>query len=293
LSSSAEQSKSGRGIWCENPRRRNASCHKCKLQKENSKQQNASRLNETASSVHLFFDMKDTSMHRLNLVRLPKAGKPRNKRQEFKAAWFFGSFAFCLLLFAVCFLPQGCGGVPETFYYTLAFDPGPPFNNGQALFPYALGVEKFQAEVIYDDDRIIYRDSPYEVKYYHYRRWVAPPRHLITEKVLRYLAESGLFEKVVTYPSSGSVKYVLGGRLLAFEEWDEQNNWYGKVNFKAHLYEPSTNRVIWNGQFEHTQPIAKKIPVAVVEAISLGLKKCLDDLVKSLAQELEQQNPTP
>ncbi len=195
------------------------------------------------------------------------------------------TLAICLLLFAFCFLLPGCGGVPETFYYTLAFESSLPLNDDHSPLPFALGVEKFQSEMVYDDDRIIYRDSPFEIKYYYYRRWVAPPRHLVTEKVLSHLSESGLFEKVTAYPSMVNVKYVLSGRLLAFEEWDEQDKWFGKVTFKASLYEPATQRVVWSDTFAHQQPVAKKIPAAVVEAISLSLKQCLDDLAKALAEE--------
>lgn len=197
------------------------------------------------------------------------------------------------LLFIFFSFLQSCGGVPETFYYTLAFEPSQPLNDGHTPLPYALGVEKFQSETIYDDDRIIYRDSPFEIKYYFYRRWVAPPRHLVTEKVLSYLADSGLFERVTAYPSPANVKYVLCGNLLAFEEWDEQDKWYGKVTFKASLYEPATQRVVWSGTFAHQQPVAKKIPAAVVEAVSLSLKQCLNDLVKALADELMVQKAVP
>jgi ABC-type uncharacterized transport system auxiliary subunit len=200
---------------------------------------------------------------------------------------------FGLLLCALCPLLSSCGGVPETFYYTLAFDHSAPQDDGHAPLPFALGVEKFQSEVIYDDDRIIYRDSPYEVKYYFYRRWVAPPRHLITEKIVSYLSDRGLFEKVTTHPSMVNVKYVLNGRLLAFEEWDEQNNWFGKVAFKASLYEPATQRVVWSGKFEHIEPVAKKIPASVVEALSLSMKKCLEDMTQSLVKELETQESVP
>jgi len=200
--------------------------------------------------------------------------------------------AFCLLFFAFCLLLSSCGGVPETYYYTLAFEPDKKLNDDRAPLPFALGVQKFESEVIYDDDRIIYRDSPFEVKYYFYRRWVAPPRHLVTEKVVNFLSESGLFEKVTTYPSPANVKYILSGRLLAFEEWDEQNNWYGKVSFTASLHEPATQRVIWKNKFEHLQPVTKKIPAAVVEALSLSMKKCLDELAKSIANELSGQKAT-
>lgn len=225
-------------------------------------------------------------MNKFELAHLDVMDKIKCKM---KAHFFRQQFAFCLLLFAACFLLQGCGGVPETFYYTVAFEASQPINDGHSPLPLALGVEKFQSEMIYDDDRIIYRDSPFEIKYYYYRRWVAPPRHLVTEKVLSHLSESGLFERVTAYPSMVNVKYVLSGRLLAFEEWDEQDKWYGKVSFKASLYDPATQRVAWSGTFAHQQPVARKIPTAVVEAISLSLKQCLDDLAKALAEELAPQ----
>ncbi|MDZ7288805.1 MAG: ABC-type transport auxiliary lipoprotein family protein [candidate division KSB1 bacterium] len=229
-------------------------------------------------------------MERSQTAGFLKIERAQDTKRTCKKAWGRGKLFFCLLLFAFCFLLSTCGGVPETFYYTLAMEHNPPPDNDQAMLPFALGVEKFQSEVIYDDDRIIYRDSPFEIKYYYYRRWVAPPRHLVTEKVLNYLADSGLFEKVTTYPSIVNVKYVLSGRLLAFEEWDEQNHWYGKVGFKASLYDPATQRIIWTGKFEHLQPVDKKIPAAVVEAISLSLKQCLDDLARSLVHELGKQS---
>ncbi len=228
-------------------------------------------------------------MDRVKTVCLPKVVRGESNKPTHSGK----TPVICLLLFAFCFLLPGCGGAPETFYYTLAFEPSQPLNDGHSPLPFALGVEKFQSEMIYDDDRIIYRDSPFEIKYYYYRRWVAPPRHLVTEKVLNHLSESGLFEKVTAYPSMVNVKYVLGGRLLAFEEWDEQGKWFGKVTFKASLYEPATQRVVWSGTFAHQQPAAKKIPAAVVEAMSLSLKQCLDDLTKALAQKLGQQKTAP
>ena len=66
----------------------------------------------------------------------------------------------------------GCGSVPETYYYLPTYQIAPPANDHTPL-DVVLGIEKFQAEIIYNDDRIIYRDSPFEVKYYNYRRWIA------------------------------------------------------------------------------------------------------------------------
>ena len=109
----------------------------------------------------------------------------------------------------------GCGSVPETFYYVPTYQLAAPANE-HAPLNIVLGVEKFQSEVIYNDDRIIYRESPFEIKYYYYRRWIAEPRHLVTEKALAHLKHSGNFRDVVAYPSTVKLDYVLRGRVLAF-----------------------------------------------------------------------------
>jgi ABC-type uncharacterized transport system auxiliary subunit len=255
---------------------------------------NTSSLSYLYHSARIFLPYKERAGNTKDSLGMAiLSASERINRGKTPAPNFQPQLAFCLWLFSFCLLLSSCGGVPETYYYTLAFAPdSQKLNDGHAPLPFALGVQKFEAEVIYDDDRIIYRDSPYEIKYYFYRRWVAPPRQLVTEKVVSYLSDSGLFERVTAYPAPANVKYVLSGRLLAFEEWDEQNNWYGKVVFSVSLHEPATQRVVWKSKFEHLQPVTKKIPAAFVEALSLSMKKCLDDLAKSIASELSVRKDT-
>lgn len=194
------------------------------------------------------------------------------------------------LLFALGLLFHACGSVPETFYYTVA-----PLSlhevkaatdsrtNTQAL---VLGVEKFSADALYDDDRIIYRESPYEVKYYHYRRWAAPPRALLTEEVLKNLQQSQLFQNVVSFPTNRHVDYVLTGRVVAFEEWDRGAEWFGRVAFSAQLYDPISRRAIWSASFESETRAEKRVPTAVVEAIGKSLEKCIADLQQALPEQV-------
>jgi len=151
-------------------------------------------------------------------------------------------------------------------------------------------VEKFTAETIFDDDRIIYRDSPFEVKYYHYRRWAALPRALVTDAVLQQLRDSTCCREVVALPAPGHVDFILAGRVLAFEEWDEGDKWYGRAALMVQVYEPTARRMIWSQVFQAETPAAKKVPAAVVEAISTSLSKCLVELQAALPAALASGN---
>ncbi|MGH7496558.1 MAG: ABC-type transport auxiliary lipoprotein family protein [bacterium] len=179
--------------------------------------------------------------------------------------------------------------MPETFYYTVSNWNTPPLeseNHHTPALDIVLGVEKFSAETMYDDDRIIYRDSPFEVKYYHYRRWAAVPRTLVTDEILKQLRASSCCREVVAYPAENQVNYTISGRVLAFEEWDQGEQWFGRVALSIQVYEPVSRRLVWQEVLQAETPVAKKIPAAVVEAIAASLQKCVSDLQKALVAGL-------
>lgn len=196
----------------------------------------------------------------------------------------------CALPIATCLVLLACGGVPQTFYYTLAKSPVTPAEtsgNHHGTLAVVLGVEKFKAEAIYEDDRLIYRESPVEVKYDHYRRWAARPAQLVTDEIIRQIDSKRLFENVISVPATARVDYVLRGKILAFEEWDRGEQWFGKVAFKVELYEASSRRLVWSGDFDCETPAEKRLPVSVVQAISQSLHKCVEKLMLELAQTLK------
>lgn len=196
-----------------------------------------------------------------------------------------------LLPFATCLLLSACGGVPQTFYYTLAEAPaasGESAGNHQNQLAVALGVERFAAAAIYEEDRLIYRESPFEVKYDHYRRWAARPAQLVTDEIIKQLAARGLFRHVTSYPTAVPVDFIVRGRLLAFEEWDRGEQWFGRVAMSVQLYQASSQRLLWSGTLSHESPAQERRPAAVAQAISTSLRQCVDELAAALALELGQ-----
>ncbi|RMD92662.1 MAG: hypothetical protein D6814_16580 [Calditrichaeota bacterium] len=184
-----------------------------------------------------------------------------------------------------------CGRPPEIHYYTIQVQPDPGAStNHTAVYPFIAGVIKLDGGLLYSDDRIIYRQSPFEVKFWNYRRWIAPPNVLATEALREHLKVRHLFEDVVGYPSTVRPKMVFSGKVAAFEEWDDQTGWHGKVGLHLSLTDLQQDRVVWQGQFEAMKPVAQKMPSAVVESINKALNQCLqeaiDDLEKALVSQM-------
>ena len=178
-----------------------------------------------------------------------------------------------------------CGSSPETHYYLIEF-PISIESPLTAKYPITLALERFQAVPLYEDDRIIYRESKYEVKFYNYRRWVSPPTKIVTEKFLEQLKISGLFKNVVRYPYASQANYLLRGTVKAFEEWDEKEKWFGKVVLEISLEKLENHELIWQGVLSKTTPAEKRHPREIVEALSVSLQACIDEFLKIIDLEL-------
>lgn len=196
-----------------------------------------------------------------------------------KKAWLLSLFFGLIVLFSAC------SGVPPTYYYRVDYDVPAEANDDNHL-PLTIAVQHFSADLLYEGDRIVYRNSPYEVNFYYYRRWVAPPKKLVTEEVYQHFKKSGMFAKVVRTPAVTPVDYTLGGQIQAFEEWDASDGWFGLVSVQFQLRSSGNNEVVWEKTLSEKTRAAAKKPVQVVQAISQSLNavtdKALQDVVSFL-----------
>lgn len=185
----------------------------------------------------------------------------------------------------VWMLSGGCGSVPPTYYYRIQYDIQDRRSADNTL-PVTLGIQPFTADVAYQDERIVYRESRYEVRFYHYRRWVAPPRKLVTQSVLKQFEASGRFDEVVRLPAFSQADYVLSGEIRAFEELDAEDGWYGLVTIAFTLTDRQTSEVVWEEEITQRTPAAAKEPLAVVEAISKSLQSVVEQAIEAIHQTL-------
>lgn len=189
----------------------------------------------------------------------------------------FGIILGMLLMFLQC-----GGSIPEMHYYLIDYPVPPKKNKSEPLHPVVLGIERFEATALYKEERLVYRDSPYEGKYYHYHRWITSPEEMITEKVIEQLSASSLFEQVVAFPKFSQVDYVLQGVIKAIEEWDEGDDWYARLQISFTLVPRTKDQVLWQKTIEKKNKTPHKSPAEVVRSINVSAQQCITELEQEL-----------
>ncbi len=194
-------------------------------------------------------------------------------------------------IFLVLLIFIQCGGsIPEMHYYLIDYPIGMKSDGGEPAHQIILGVAGFEAAPLYKEERLVYRDSPYEGKYYHYHRWITSPEQMITEKVIEQFRASNLFEQVVAFPKYSQVDYLLQGTIKALEEWDEGSQWYARVQIEFELVARAKNEIVWQKTIEKRNIASQKSPPEIVKGINLGVQQCIAEVEQELAAYFSKPN---
>ncbi len=167
---------------------------------------------------------------------------------------------------------------PPVQYYTLALAvPDSPPGPGQT----SVVVQPFAVRDPYNQERIVYRVSPYRIDFYNYHQWAAPPGELVTDWTRRYLAGTGLFAKVLP-TAGGRADLELGAVIYELEEIDEGETWQAALRIDFWLTRTAQRNPIWSGSYMSSTRAAKRNPEAFVAAMSGSLADILQRLVDDL-----------
>jgi len=171
------------------------------------------------------------------------------------------------LLLLLC----ACGGkLPETRYYQLAV---PAAAASEPAGDAVLAVEPLAADTAYEDERIVYRTTPYRLDYYNYHRWSAQPGALVAGYLEQALENSGRFRAVVRAPSD-EASLVLGGRVVAIEEVDRsKTRWVGRIALELVLSDAKRGTTLWTRRLEDSEPLRVQSPEGLAEALSIALAR--------------------
>jgi ABC-type uncharacterized transport system auxiliary subunit len=178
-------------------------------------------------------------------------------------------------------LLAACGGtVPQTRYYQLASPAAAgPASESETT---DLAIEPLDTDQAYDDDRIVYRLTPYRLDYYNYHRWSSPPGALIADFLERSFERSGKFHSVTRDDKTAPV--TLGGRVVAIEEVDKSKTaWVGHLVLELRLTDSSTGQVLWSAQYEENEPLRTQTPEGLAEALSAALHRIAARAVPKVA----------
>jgi ABC-type uncharacterized transport system auxiliary subunit len=147
-----------------------------------------------------------------------------------------------------------------------------------------LAVEPFTADVAYDQDRIVYRSSPYRLDYYHYHRWAAAPGLMLTDAMRQAYSKSGYFS-LVTVGGGARADVVLSGRVTAIEEVDvTEDEWIGRVFIELQLRDARTGALVWSQVYREEEDVEERDPEGVTRAISKAVTRIVRDSTPKIAE---------
>jgi len=187
----------------------------------------------------------------------------------------------CALVLATA----ACGGKPpEIRYYTLA-PSAPATPGGEAV----IVLESLNTDPAYDDDRIVYRTTPFRFDYYQYQRWSSAPGVMVGNYLEQALERSGKFRAVVR-ELTPDAPVLLSGRVLAIEEVDQSKTaWLGRIVLELRLTDARSGAALWTRQLEETEPLKAQTPEGLAAALSIAMGRVAAQTIPEIAAVSEKQ----
>jgi ABC-type uncharacterized transport system auxiliary subunit len=184
-------------------------------------------------------------------------------------------------------MAAACAATPPTKYYVLDAPPAPA-QAAQAPIPVRLVVGRITSSHLYRDDRLVYGNGTVQLGTYEYQRWSEPPVDLIQDMLVATLRSSGQYRAVSRMGSSARGDYIVRGHLDALEEIDNKLAIAARFTFVLELFDPSTGSTVWNGSYNHDEPVEGKRPSVsdVVQVLNRNVATGIQQLTSGLNQYL-------
>jgi ABC-type uncharacterized transport system auxiliary subunit len=191
------------------------------------------------------------------------------------------------ITFVGALMLAGCGSVryPTTYLLNVPH-PVPQATQSTGALIGPLAIRDFQCPEYLCEGRIVYRSSPEEVGFYEYHRWAMNPREAITQYVVEGMRSQSLFTSVAAHERGTDATYVLSGRIERLEEVDEGREVRVVCTISAQLLNTRTRSVVWSRTASETVQVEKRDIRGVVSSLSSAARTAVDQLLKSMAEEL-------
>lgn len=189
--------------------------------------------------------------------------------------------AILLTFFVAC-----AGKLPETRFYQLSAPVPAKHTPGDLI----IALDSFETDAAYDDERIVYRTTPYRLDYYQYHRWSAAPGTIVGNYLEQALERSGHF-KAVSREASDRSPVIIRGRVLALEEVDRsKTSWLGRIVLELTLADAKTGEVLWSEQYEEHEPLRVQSPEGLAEALSTALARIASRATPAIADHARRRS---
>ena len=185
-----------------------------------------------------------------------------------------------------------CGTLPLRQYYVLNYisTSSTAAKVNQAAYPFTIRLKDLDIEDAYARPQIVYRQSPFELRYYVYKLWAVKPSRMVTDLVYKHLVSSNVVSHIIRrYDEGLKPDYELAGTIEAIEEYDSDELWFAHLALRFSLIRLSDGRTIYTRDFDNRKQVYKYSPEAVVQEMSAILEFIMDQTVQDLVAVFEKE----
>lgn len=189
--------------------------------------------------------------------------------------------AFCILIAA---LMIGCGSTHAKRYFEIR-----SVASGEPALPKIerrLLVEAPACDPLYDDIRIVYRVSPFELKYYPYEFWAEKPGKQVGAAMAAYFGKAKVFPAVSRDPRMESPEIVLKSRVHVIEEIDNPDVWEARLAMDLEFVDARSGKPLAAWTFDRKGQMAKEhvgdLPAVLSRILDEELGKAVWELARTL-----------
>lgn len=196
--------------------------------------------------------------------------------------FYFIESGISLLLLLI--LLQGCTPSHGKRYFQLNMAPGE--NIQMPKIGKIMLVQPVEVDPAYDDYRLVYRISAYELNYYSYEFWIKKPGTMMRDMMVEWLLKGGAFEKVIMLLSEGDPDFLMDSSVDVIEEYDRPDAWFARLKMTIKIRDFKSNDTILVYQFDRKEKLSEKKIEKVPVVLSVILEEELAKVVEQLAEKL-------
>lgn len=197
-----------------------------------------------------------------------------------------------LVLIAVsCAVLTGCGKVPVKQFYILNYLPSPTRDRiYPGPYPYTIRLRELDIEEAYNRPQIVYRQSPFQLRYYVYQVWAVKPTRMITDLLHKHLVTANLVSSIIRRFDEGPrPDYELNGTIEALEEYDSEELWFAHMCIRLNLVRLKDGTTIYTRRFDHRKKVFQHEPEYVIREMSALMEYIVNQAIHDIDVKLSQE----
>ncbi len=202
---------------------------------------------------------------------------------------------FTVSILSVCFLILFCAKVQVKQFYLLNYSPSVSRDRlNPSAYPCTIRLREFDIEEAYSRPQIVYRQSPFQLRYYVYRVWAVKPQRMVTDLLHKHLLVANLVSNIVRRFDEGNrPDYEISGIIEAIEEYDSEEFWFAHVALRINLTRVRDGRLMYTRRFDHRKRVFQQEPEYVVREMSALMEYIFTQAIHDFDAVLSSEYGTP